>query len=180
MEQNEPEIIDSTIDTETTENEVAEAQETESTDTETVTPELEDIDELKKKVATLEAQKEHWREKAEKAPKATSTKQSTDLNSKDLIALMNAKVAEDDIDEVVEYAKFKNISVAEALKTSVVKTSLREKAEQRRTAEATNTGPTRSGTAKVSEEVLLEKARKSGEIPENDADLDRLLEQRYK
>lgn len=132
---------------------------------------------------TLKAQKEHWREKAEKAPKAQSTSKETpsaDINSKDLIALMNAKVAEDDVDEVVEYAKFKSISVAEALKTGVVKTLLHEKRELRRTAEATNTGPTKSGSSRVSDEALLDKARKAGEIPENDTDLDRMLEQRYK
>lgn len=95
------------------------------------------------------------------------------LGTKDLYALMEAKVPQEDIDEVVEYAAFKKISVAEALKSSVIKTSLAEKAEQRTTAEAANVGASKRGTGKVPDDVLLAKAAK-GELPENDADIERL------
>lgn len=118
-------------------------------------------------------------EKAEKIVKSTKTEQvkespkSGDLGTKDLYALMEAKVAQDDIDDVVEYAKFKNITVQEALKSSVVKTLLSEKAEQRNVAEATNVGNSKRGSTKISDDVLLSKASK-GELPEDYNEMMRL------
>ena len=103
---------------------------------------------------------------------------SDGLTSKDTIALINAKVHEDDIDDIVEYAKFKKVSVSEALKSGVIKSTLAEKQEQRNTANATNTGKTRSGNAKLSGEALLEKAQSTGDVPESDADMKALAEAR--
>lgn len=113
-------------------------------------------------------------------PKAEPKGESKDLTSKDTIALINAKVHEDDIDEVVEYAKFKGTSVSEVLKSSVIKGLLTERSEHRATAEATNTGKTRPGTTRASGETLLKKASKTGEMPDRAEDLDALLEERYK
>jgi hypothetical protein len=107
------------------------------------------------------------------APQTKSTKQG-DLGSKDLYALMEAKVPQDDVDEVVEYAKFKGITVAEALKTSFVKVTLSEKSEQRRIADATNVGNTRRTSSKASEDTILSKAS-AGEMPDSDEDLMRLI-----
>lgn len=118
--------------------------------------------------------------KAKEVSSDTETIVTPDLSSKDTIALINAKVHEDDVDEVVEYAKFKKISLAEALRTNVIKTSLSERAEQRATAEATTTGKARSGHAKVSGETLLRKAQKTGEMPDRQEDLEALLEERYR
>lgn len=109
------------------------------------------------------------------SPKPNTSEENKDLSSKDLIALMTAKVPEEDVDDVVEYAKFKGISVAEALKTDVVKTTLASKAETRKTAQATHTGAGSRGTYKVSDETLLNKASK-GEMPESDEDIARLAE----
>lgn len=114
--------------------------------------------------------------KTEVAPKETP-KTAGDITTKDLYALMEAKVAEEDIDEVARYAKFQNISIAEALKSNVVKTILSDKIEQRKTASAANVGSTKRGTNSTPDEVLLSKAAK-GELPENDADLERLIKLR--
>lgn len=111
-------------------------------------------------------------------PKA-KTEPQTELSYKDNIALINAKVHEDDIDEVIEYAKFKGISVSEALKSSVIKTSLAERSEQRNTAEVTNTSKTRGTSSRTSAEALISKAEKTGELPDSAEDLDRMLEKRY-
>jgi hypothetical protein len=119
-------------------------------------------------------------EKAEKKAKEVvkeETKTTSDLSSKDLLALMKAEVAEDDVDEVVDYAKYKGISVAEALKTSVIKTSLADKVEQRKIADATNTGVSKRSSAKLADDVLLSNASK-GIMPDNDEDLNRLLDLR--
>lgn len=123
-------------------------------------------------------------EKAERLlksqPKVELSQQpeAKDLTSKDTIALINARVHEDDIDDIVEYAKFKKVSVSEALKSGVIKSTLAEKQEQRNTANATNTGKTRSGNAKLSGESLLDKAMSTGDVPESDADMKALAEAR--
>ena len=88
-------------------------------------------------------------EKAEaelKKAKPPVDKEDSDvsLSTKDFYALNKANVPEEDVDDVLEYAKFKNIPVADALKSSVVKATLAEKAEVRRTAQATNTRQTRT------------------------------------
>lgn len=114
-------------------------------------------------------------EKAEKANKGNSgagdtAKNETDLSPKDTIALIGAKVTDpEDIDEVVEYAQFKKISIADALKSNVIISSLAEKAEKRKTADATSTGSSRRGQSKVGDDVLLKNLSK-GEIPEKGSD----------
>lgn len=102
------------------------------------------------------------------------------LTYRDTIALTNAKVHADDVDEVVEYARFKKISIAEALESNVIKNSLSEKAEQRKTADATNTGRARPGNARASGDKLLEKAKSTGELPASDADINSLVDARMK
>lgn len=149
----------------------------------------EEVDKLKEKLAKAEEYGKNQKiraeraEKEERKDKAEQTKEPQvqhDLSSKDTIALINAKVHEDDLDEVIEYAKFKKLSIAEALKTNVIKSSLAEKAEQRTTAEATTTGKTRGGSVKATGESLLQKAQKTGDLPERQEDLEALLEQRLK
>ena len=77
----------------------------------------------------------------------------------------------------MDYAKLKGISVSEALKSSVVKTILAEKQEERKTANATSTGNARRGSTKLNPSQLLEKANK-GEMPDSDEDLDALIKAR--
>lgn len=152
--ENEQEIIDSSIDTETTENTVEEA------------PEI-DVEALKKENETLKIQKEHWRKKANepKAEVKVETAPSQELTFKDQLALSNAQIHEDDLDEVVEYAKFKKISVSEALKSNVIKASIEEKSQLRKSAEATNTKPVRRGAVAPTAADVLSKAMK-GDLPE--------------
>lgn len=99
------------------------------------------------------------------------------ISTKDLVALMENKVAEEDIDEVENYAKYKGISISEALKSSVVKTLIAESQEKRNTANATNTGSSRKSPSKVSDEVLISKAQK-GDMPESEEDMIRLIRAR--
>jgi hypothetical protein len=143
----------------------------------------ESVEEVKARLAKAEELAQNYKVRAEKAEKkakevvreeSKTTKPSSDLSSKDLMALMNAKVETDDVDEIVDYAKFKGISVAEALKTGVIKTSLAEKAEQRKIADATNTGTSKRSSGKVSDDVLLSNASK-GILPESDEDMERLF-----
>lgn len=153
-------------------NDVPESEENE------VAPQ-EDIDDLRKRIKTLEAQKEHWRTKAEdsKRDKSDVKKDSykkEELSTLDIIALSKANIDADDIDEVLDYAKFKRISVQEALKSNIIKSSLSEKEELRKSATATNTGASRRGSTATSDEQLLINARK-GVMPDSEADIERLL-----
>lgn len=141
----------------------------------------ESLEEIKARLAKAEELANNYKiraEKAEKKSERTETpkvapKKSLDLSPVDIIAISKANIEAEDIEDVLEYARFKGIPVTEALKSSVVKATLSEKEELRKSAEATNTGSTRRGTSRISDEKLLEDARK-GILPESDADLDRL------
>ncbi len=107
------------------------------------------------------------KEQPEAKPEAKPSREKDGLSSMDTIALIGAKVTEkEDIDEVLDYAKLKGLSISEALKAGVVKTILAEKAEQRQTAAATNTGAARRGTTKISDEQILANASQ-GKYPED-------------
>ena len=93
---------------------------------------------------------------------ADAKKGDDDLSKKDLYALMQAKIPEDDVDDITEFAKFKGITVTEALKSNVVKTMLADKAETRRTAEATQTRSTRQ-TSRGDGASIIANAKAKGE-----------------
>ena len=102
-------------------------------------------------------------------------KTEVSVSLKDQIALINAKISEEDIDEVLDYAKFKGITVTEAIKSPVVQATIREKMEQRKTAEAVNTSGSKRVSNKVSDETIISQAEK-GNLPE---DVDMLIEARH-
>lgn len=146
------------------------------------TPAVETEDESEEDVEAIKAQNRKLFERAKKAEaearalKAQKVEKSVDsvpsekqegLSSMDTIALIGAKVTvKEDIDEVVDYARLKGITIEEALNTNVVKTILRDKAEQRQTAEATNTSTARRGSSRPSDETILDNASK-GKLPED-------------
>lgn len=111
--------------------------------------------------------------KSGEAPKQTPTT-AGEMSSKDLYALMDAKVALEDIDEVREYASLKKISISEALSSNVVKSILSDKSEQRRVSSASNVGGSKRTTNKSADSTLLENFKK-GIAPDNDEDFARLV-----
>jgi len=113
----------------------------------------------------------------EEAPVEPQEKNTGELNQMDMIAIIKNNVNEDDIQDVVDYAQLKGVSVNEALKLDVVKTILRDKDEKRATAQASHTGSARRSSKKISDETLLANARK-GEMPESDEDIQRLIQAR--
>lgn len=118
-------------------------------------------------------------EKAEREAKSPSTQRAetsknASLSPEDLVSIVKAGIEPEDLHDVTDYAKFKGISVAEALKSSIVKATLAEKSEFRKTAEASNTGFARRGSAKISDSALIENARK-GVFPDSEEDLKRLI-----
>jgi len=140
-----------------------------------------DTTDWKAKAIEEEGRRKRLEKKLEKAKEQKLAEQevktSNELGGKDLFALVKAGVSEDDVDEVLEYAKFKNVSVTDALKSSVVSTMLREKAEMRRSAEVAYSGSGRTGTAKVTDETILKKAE-DGSL--SDDDIERLAAIRLK
>lgn len=133
---------------------------------------------------------ENYKIRAEKAEKASKkgnsegektpkNERNEEMSSRDIIALTKANIADEDIDVVLDYAKFKKISVVEALKSSVVKATLAENEEHRKTAAATNTGTGRRGVQQKSEGSLLSEF-KSGKVPETDDEMERLALARMK
>lgn len=162
----------------------ASAEQTEETEAEETTDTEEEAaeetpEELKARLAKAEEVAKNQRIRAEKAEGklkegAKPTTAPGDLSPTDLYALFEAKVPQEDISEVSEYAKLKGISVADALKSNVVKTILADNAEKRATAQATATGSTRRAGNKTTDEALLAKASK-GELPESDEEINRLI-----
>lgn len=133
----------------------------------------------RKKLSTAINQKIKHRTEAEtlrntvKPPVTTDAKpveNKGNMSMKDALAIMEAKVHADDIAEVEDFARYKGISIAEALKNSTIKTLLSEKAEQRNIAEATNTGTARRSVSKPSDAEILTRAYE-GKLPDDPAAL---------
>ena len=159
------------IEEETELEEVEETQEYEQDDT--------DWKAEAEKQKTLAENQRIRAEKAEKKAKTTKPESSTSLTTTDILALSRAQIDDADLDEVLDYAKYKGISVKEALNSIVLKATLSQKAEERNSAQAVNTGATRRGSSAVSDERLLSDARKNI-MPDKDSDLERLAILRIK
>lgn len=162
MENEELETTNSQNGTEATENATEET--VENTETEGVDLEAE----VKKATATLYARTK----KAEQKAKELEAKLANNSNQSATPELDNPTIAriygihEDDIEEILDLAKFKKLSVAETLKLSAAKAILAEKAEFRKTAEMSNTTNARRGATKTSGEELVKKLSK-GDVPED-------------
>lgn len=134
-----------------------------------------EIDQSKKLSSAIGAKIKHRTEAqklADELKSKSTTPPATDdkkLSDEDLIAIARANVHEDDMQEVLEYARFKKIPFKEALKSDVVKTMLSTKEEFRKSAEIANKGTSKRVTQKVTDEGLL-KDLSSGKVPEPNTD----------
>lgn len=131
-----------------------------------------------KKAQGFELKDGTWvkKEAAQKpAEQPTNKTSKQDLSQADIFTLVKADVHQEDIAEIQDYATLKGVSIAEALATPFMKGILADKAEQRRIADGTHTndGSARN-SGKVSDETLIANAQK-GVMPDNDADLERLI-----
>ncbi len=157
-------------DEQISEEEVDETEDSEEEEEESTDEEEEELDEkdlqikeLKEKLAKAEKAKRQTKRALNKSKK--SDEPSHDLTPKDIYALVDAKVPQDDIDEVVKAAKILGKSIPEALKDDTVKTILKTRAEYRETAKATNTKAGRRSAKKISDQEILDNANK-GIFPE--------------
>lgn len=166
----------------TSEDVVLNTTEDTSVDSQSNTEQTESVEEYKARLAKAEELASNYKIRAEKAEKrakeSPKTEKSSDtMSTADLVALMESKVASDDVGDVEEYAKFKKISIAEALKSPTLRAILNEKREFRTSANASNTAKARSSSSKLSDESLLEKVS-NGEMPSSQDDLVRLIKLR--
>ena len=157
----------------------------------TLTDEDKNISIENKRKELFESEYKTLREKADKSEKAEETaknqktraenaeadlkkikppekKEDGQLSTKDFYALTKANVPEEDIDDVSEYAKFKGITISEALNSSVVKATLADKAESLRVAQATTVRSTRSQGIAIDGDTIISNIKNKGEdaIPE--------------
>lgn len=97
-------------------------------------------------------------ETGEKLP-VNQGEQKAEVSKKEQILEARAlnSLHEDDIEEVVAIAEAKKVSLSEAIKSPYVKAFIQTRAEERKTAEAVTTKPTRS-SVKSGETELLKKA----------------------
>lgn len=77
-------------------------------------------------------------------------------------------VHDDNVEEIVNYAKFKNISIAEAKKSDTILIYLKNEKEKRKTAEVANTKPSRQGASGDGDKVLLEKESKGEDMTDDE------------
>jgi predicted polyphosphate/ATP-dependent NAD kinase len=147
---------------------------------------VENVEELKSKLAKAEELASNYKVRSEKAEKLAKqvkepTQTETDtLSTLDAIALVKANVHEDDISEVQDYARLKKMSIKDALKSNIVKALLKEKEETRTTANVTNVSNTKRGVTKLSNEAILRKASEGQEVPIEDVVKARWEEKRKK
>ena len=119
---------------------------------------------------------EELRAKAVTPPKdAPKEPPKEGMSLKDIRALQD--VHDDDVDFVTNWAKANNTDIATARKNKDVQYILNGHAEERRTAEAANTGGSRRTTSNVSDESLIADAME-GKFPETEEGVRRLAEAR--
>lgn len=95
--------------------------------------------------------------------KETNTSQEG-LSNKDVLFLAKADIHEDDLDLVTEEARIKKMPVSEAYK--FLKPILDVKAEERKTASATQSRGGMRGASKVTGDDLVNKFEQTGDVPE--------------
>lgn len=143
----------------------------------------EDFDDIKARLAKAEELAKNYKIRAEKAESKAKEvvveKPSTDFTPADILALTKAGIEPEDLDEIIEFAQYKKIPIHEAIKSPVIKATLAEAEERRKSAQATHTASARRGSAQVSDDQLLANARK-GVMPDSDADMNRLVQLRLR
>ena len=133
----------------------------------------ESIEDYKKKIATLEAQKNHYRDKANKRD-ALETSTRADMSPADLVAVMRAGVHQDDMERVERFAIAEGISIKEAVTNPELQAMLDVRNEQRNSAVATNIENVRRGASVPTGEALIQRAGK-GDIPSSDDEIEALV-----
>ena len=116
------------------------------------------------KIRAEKAEGDKKPKEGDETPKNKEDNKET-LSSTDLYSLIDAKVPQEDVEEVIKASKLLGKSISEALQDDTVKVILEKRTEHRATAKATNTTTARQSNKKTSDSELIAKADK-GEFPE--------------
>jgi hypothetical protein len=139
---------------------------------ELLTSEFKDLSEKASKATKSEELAGNYKTRAEKAEQALKKYEKApeqkdgegNLSTKDTMALMEAKVPAIDIEVVTDWAKFKGISIEDALKSPQVQQTLKSNAEFRATAAATKTGaPTKTQAGEPDGAKIIESIRNAAD-----------------
>lgn len=169
MDNYENDVVEET--TETPEEEVEET-------TEEVETEAEEVEEIDWEARAKKAEAAIIKAKSKPKQEVSRPKSDSKLSTFDMLALQKANIeTEDDLDEVVRWADYNKISVSEALKSNILKATLNEKAEERQSALAVNTGTGRRASGTVTDARLMADAQK-GIMPESAEDIAKLARMR--
>lgn len=104
-------------------------------------------------------------ETGEKIDSKESTK-SPSMDLKDIRALQD--VHDDDIEEVIEFSKYKKISVAEAKRHPAVQSLLKVRSEERASALAASTTTSKRGSKANSSENILNKVKNQEDMSDEE------------
>ena len=113
-------------------------------------------------------------ETAKKANKQDPNKGTeADFSLTDIRVLSNVK-HDEDVETIVNYSKANNISIAEAKKHKDISFILKGRDEERKTADASNTGGSRRSSSKKSDEDIIKDFDK-GVVDDSDKGIARLV-----
>lgn len=104
-------------------------------------------------------------ETGEKIDSKESTK-NPGMDLKDIRALQD--VHDDDIEEVIEFSKYKKISVAEAKRHPAVQSLLKVRSEERASALAASTAASKRGSKATSNENILTKVKNQEDMTDEE------------
>ena len=140
---------------------------TESQDVAEATPEVQEVvEETPEESKDWEAEAKKWQAIAKRHEKKQNAPEpAADISTLDVLYLSKADIEAADVPEVIEYAKKMGVSLQDA--HNFYKPILKERSEERRTAQATQTKSPR-GTTKVSGDELLRKAERTNALPDSD------------
>lgn len=173
MDNYDEEIVEETI--ETPEEDVEET--TEESEEDTTEEEQEEAVDWEARAKKAEAAIIKAKSKP-KAEKVDAPRNDSKMSIFDQKAIFNADIdTQEDLDEIMDYADRKGISVAQALESTVIKATLAENAQIRKSAQAVNTGTGRRASGTVSDDRLMSDAKK-GIMPSSEADIAKLARMR--
>lgn len=126
----------------------------------------------KKTWDTLNAQKDHFKNKARPATTVTPLAKpaekkvdETGLSQSDFIAIARADIHDDDIESVKRFAKMEGLTISESLKNDDMRAILDRREGVRKTADATNTNTSRRSAPKADADTILKNVSE-GKIPD--------------
>jgi len=153
----------------------------------TLTPQEEpeeSAEELKARLAKAEEVANNYKIRAEKAEarakeEKEEVKSPLNLSAGDMMAIKNANVDPEDMDAVEDFAKWRKISLREALVHPEMKAILDYRNEIKTTTVATNVENVRRGATKINDETLVMNAS-MGKIPTSDDEIEALVAAKFK